>query len=243
MRQTLFAILVLSAPATAAKLKAPDGAPYCALQNTRPLFVSPMGEPFRGEPGKPYPSATWFAAADRNHDGAVDRAEMIADADRFFRTIDLNHDGRLTPEEIGRYESVVAPETALFEPRGRGMMPPDRQSRRAGESGYGGPMGAGRYSWLNIPAPVASADADVDRIVTAQEFAASAGRRFELLDPDGRGRLTLADLPKTPAQQAIEGPCKQRPKPRKPSNREPLRFDDPRDEDGPAPNGRERTPQ
>lgn len=199
----------LAVPA-AARDKLPDDAPMCAAPGTRPLFVSPMGEPFRAAAGAAYPSAAWFAAADRDRNGAIDRAEMIADADRFFRTLDSDHDGRLTPEEVIAYERDIAPEIALFGARWREQTQQERPRRaaRAGEGDYGGPLGAGRYAWLNIPQPVSSADADIDRVVSVREFAQSAGRRFDALDPAGRGRLTPAMLPKTPAQQAIEGPCR-----------------------------------
>jgi hypothetical protein len=55
---------------------------------------------------------------------------------------------------------------------------------------------------------VAAADQDVDRLVTAAEFAAAASQAFDSLDVLHRGTLVLADLPKTPQQQAIEGPCR-----------------------------------
>jgi hypothetical protein len=221
--------------------KLPDNAPYCALPGAAQTFVSPMGEPFRAPAGQPYPSAAWVAAADTNHDGAVDRQEFLADAQRFLRTIDLDHDGRLTPEEVIAYETHVAPEIALyrgrpapltFQPEARepgdrphedalpdlvGVVPPRRA--RNGESDYGGPMGAGRFTWLNIPEPVSGSDADIDRVVTAAEFAAAAGRRFDTLTA-GRGLLKLADLPKTPAQMSLEGPCVPRAIARKDDRRE-----------------------
>ncbi|WP_404714224.1 hypothetical protein [Sphingomonas sp. MMS24-J13] len=185
-----------------------------------------MGEPFRAAAGQPYPSAIWAAAADTNHDGAIDRTEFLADAQRFFRMLDTDHDGRLTPEEIAAYESNVAPEIALY--RGRRLPPlgserekgqrphedalpdllgvvPQRVSRND-DSDYGGPMGAGRFTWLNIPEPVSATDADIDRLVSAAEFAAAASRRYDTLTA-GRGMLKLADLPKTPAQMSLEGPC------------------------------------
>ena len=239
-RRTSAPILLLAAlpdPLIAADkaAKVPAGAPYCAVPGTRQTFVSPMGEPFRAAGGQPYPSAAWAAGADRDHDGAIDRQEFVADAQRFFRTLDKDHDGKLTPEEVTAYETEVAPEIALY--GGRAMItagqPGERpqggryeggfgdlvgvtpQPRvRNGESNYGGPMGAGRYAWLNIPEPVAAIDTDFDRLVDLGEFTAAASRRFDTLSA-GRGPLRLADLGKTPAQMSLEGPCTPRPKPRR----------------------------
>jgi Ca2+-binding EF-hand superfamily protein len=54
--------------------------------------------------------------------------------------------------------------------------------------------GAGRYGLLEIPEPVASADADFNRGVSAEEFRQAAIARFQLLDINHTGRLTLAQL-------------------------------------------------
>lgn len=239
LRRVAAPILLLCAlpgPVVAAKApRLPANAPYCAMPGTSQLFLSPMGEPFHAPSGQPYPSAKWLAGADSNRDGAVDRPEFRADAQRFFGALDRDHDGRLTPEEVVAYENEVAPEIALF--RGRPMLGvgqsgeqirgeryeggfgdlvgvvPQRRAR-SGESNYGGPMGAGRYSWLNIPEPVSASDADIDRVISAAEFAAAAGRRFDALAAE-RGALRLADLAKTPAQMSLEGPCVSRPRTRK----------------------------
>src|SRR5262245_36419223 len=64
-----------------------------------PLFVSPMGEPFRTGPDGAAPIQVWFAAADADHDGKLSRAEFIADAQRFFAVVDANHDGAATSVE------------------------------------------------------------------------------------------------------------------------------------------------
>ena len=227
----LLPLLALAATPASAKPRLPADAPYCAGPAVKPLFFSPMGEPFHAERGEPYPSRAWFTGADADHDGRVDRAEMVRDADRFFRKLDLDHDGRLTPDEVIAYERDVAPEIALYTRGGSRLRPPgdggnQSQRPRAGESGYSGPMGAGRYSWLNVPQPVASADFDVDRIVTAKEFAVAAGRRFDILRGTNDA-LTLAAMVATPQQAAIEGPCRPMPKPRRDRDRD----DD--DRDGP----------
>ncbi|WP_420138043.1 EF-hand domain-containing protein [Sphingomonas sp.] len=204
--------LLLAGSMAAAAPKPPRNAPLCAPPGTAPIFLSPMGEPFRAAAGQPYPSAQWFAQADTNKDGALSRDELVKDAMRFFQQLDSNKDGRLTPDEVGHYESVIAPETSLFSARPDGFYEERRkghQSDAVGRSAdYGGAMGAGRYAWLNIPEPVAAADADIDRVITATEFAAAADRAFTMLDVGNKGSLTLATLPRTPQQIAIEGPCR-----------------------------------
>jgi len=107
------------------------------------LFVSPAGEPFRAEPGLPYPSAVWFAQADGDHDGKIDRSEFNADFDRFFGVLDINRDQVIDPSEVTRYERDVLPEVttgdgSFGEPprRGRGGRPDG--GRPSGGPGDGG---------------------------------------------------------------------------------------------------------
>jgi hypothetical protein len=213
---TIWGVLVmLLAQATGAERpgKPPKDAPFCLAPGTRPLFVAPMGQLFRGEIGKPYPAAAWIAAADSNRDGRISREEMVADADRFFARLDGDGNGHLTPDEVARYEQEVAPEASLY----AGRREPEAGRRRGGlfsageTAGYAGPIGAGRFAWLNIPEPVAAADADVDRVVTAAEFREAAGRRFDMLAA-GAPLLAPASLPRTPQQAALEGPCRPAPK-------------------------------
>ncbi len=97
------------------------------------LFVSPAGQPFRAEPGTPYPSVTWFAQADTDHDGKIDRTEFSADFDRFFAILDINHDGAIDPPEIARYERDVLPEVAAGDGSFGGLGPGGRP--RGGRGG------------------------------------------------------------------------------------------------------------
>ena len=71
-------------------------------------------------------------------------------------------------------------------------------------------IGAGRYSFLNIPNPVASADDDVNRAVSGREFGAAAADRFRDLDTAQNKALTFAQLPRTPAQLAANLACLER---------------------------------
>ncbi len=175
-------------------------------------FMSPMGEPFFGRrPGEDGLSV-WFEQADGNHDGMLTIDELEQDAKRFFLTLDTDHDGEIDPDEITHYEDVIAPQVRTGpiatdasigdsrpQERGRGGRPP-RGGRHGGHGGafdFGGfddEAGAGRFGLLQIPEPVASADSNFNRGVSSDEFQHAAVSRFELLDINHTGRLTLAQL-------------------------------------------------
>jgi hypothetical protein len=197
------------------------------------IFISPAGQVFHALAGQPYPVARWFSQADRDHDGRITRQEFRADFEAFFGALDANHDGVIDGFELDDYEQKTAPEilSVLDRP---GVDPPsttdsdardDGQNggidelggarRRRGDPGADGGarnsaaklsvLGASAYSLMNVSEPVASADADFDGKVTLAEFLALADRRFDVLDPMGLGYLTLAGLPRTPDQVAVEG--------------------------------------
>ena len=173
-------------------------------------FISPMGEPFRSRTPTESPISRWFAQADRNRDGVLTADEMQADADRFFARLDSNLDGAIDPQEIKTYEWEIAPDVQVNsewkKPRGEvaakleptdDRLPDDIERKRHDwRDGYrpDGLQGAARYGLLNMPQPVASADADFNRLVTQQEFREAAATRFKLLDAQGQGRITLAEL-------------------------------------------------
>lgn len=182
------------------------------------LFISPSGEPFRGQDGL----AAWFAQADTDHDGSITLAEFQADAARFFRSLDTNGDGVIDSSEIQAYERNIAPEisandfdrpqteegqsvggrTASGGGRGRrggGGMGRGGARRGGGapnESGHGMTAleGASRYALINEPEPVANADTNLDSKVTLDEWRAATARRFQQLDKAKTGRLTLDGL-------------------------------------------------
>ena len=177
-------------------------------------FISPMGEPFRGRTRTDDTLALWFARADRDGDGALTSNEMQADAERFFVTLDANSDGEIDPEELVNYEWEVAPDVQLSaRTRPAPGDPPqtreqrccdadlaalddedDRSRRRSKRAKPGNLEGAARYGLLNLPEPVAAADADFNRGVSLQEFKLAAVERFQLLDATRQGRLTLNEL-------------------------------------------------
>jgi hypothetical protein len=170
-------------------------------------FISPMGEPFRANSVGDDPFARWFRQADRNQDGMLTTDEMQADAERFFKELDSNHDRQIDPEEITVYESEIAQEVQV---NSRWKRSPqalaesklndhgDRKRWRADKEidGYQirGLQGAARYGLLNIPEPVAGADADFNRSTTFAEFQRAAIQRFQLLDRKRLGHLSLEEL-------------------------------------------------
>lgn len=171
------------------------------------VFISPAGEPFRVPEGQAYPVADWFARADADHDGKLTEAEMVADFRRFAAKVDTNHDGVIDGTEVEFYETETVPEvhsgSFMYSSSGGGE----------GKGGGGGetqpangppadshPMGAGKFGLINLPEPITAMDVDISGRITRREVADAASYRFSLLDPQGKGSLTLADLPQTFAQ-------------------------------------------
>jgi hypothetical protein len=198
------------------------GPPRRPLPN---VFISLSGEPFRAEPGAPYPVVDWFARADSDHDGRLSKAEAQADALRFFDQLDENHDGVLDGLEVQDYEQKVAPEilpqiAGLHAGEGMDQSltfgdPNNTDNRPRGTRGGGlnarqptppqgiGVQGAAVYSLENTPEPVAAADAELNGRITRAEFAKAVDRRFDGLDKTGLGYLMLKALPRTPIQSEI----------------------------------------
>lgn len=182
------------------------------------LFISPCGEPYRGAPGEPYPVIFWFDQTDTNHDGAIDLAEFRADCQGFFQMLDLDRNGYLDGTEVGVYERTMIPDALHGErvgaltnmliliqfsgPTGR----PNETTRRQT------PIleGAAPFGLLGDSEPVASADGDLNGRITLAEFISAADRRFKRLDVNGDGKLTMAELPRTPADIAGTGRPKRR---------------------------------
>lgn len=194
-------------------------------------FISPMGEPFRAHSVTDDTLADWFQKADLNHDGVLTEAEMVADAERFFATLDTDHDGEIDPDELAHYEWEIAPDIQVMSrtqrvagqaaPRSRPGDSDDNPEHRRGRWKEGGEVdsslgigdtlqGAARYSLLNIPEPVAAADTDFNRSITLEEFKAAAIARFQLLDTAHQGRIALAQLEALPHAPSADNRRKKR---------------------------------
>ncbi|MEG3172726.1 EF-hand domain-containing protein [Sphingomonas sp. ZB1N12] len=180
------------------------------------LFISPMGEPFRASLKPGAARDLWFAGADTDGDGRITLAEFQHDAARFFGVLDRGKDGEIDPEDIAYYENVLVPEIRVAS-GGRGS----RSRSGGGERGRGGSgrsgsqgmqfgngdgkksaavvherIGAGRFGFFDLPEPVISADANLNRGIDAGEFAKAAATRFAALDRNRDGALTRGELPR-----------------------------------------------
>ncbi len=191
-------------------------------------FLSPMGEPFRSRTPDDDPFARWFHQADGDQDGMLTADEMRADAERFFAALDVDRDGRIDSEERMTYESKIAPEVQVNTDWKRTRQESAAEARSGDDSDRGnrrrrwsneidgyqldGLQGAARYGLLNLPEPVAGADANFDRFVSLDEFRRAASYRFQLLDRDRSGRLTLKNLEVLLPSRPKEGRHVKRPK-------------------------------
>jgi hypothetical protein len=173
------------------------------------LFISPMGEPFRGPDG----FGAWLAAADADHDGAVTLAEFRADAERFFKLLDTDGNGYIDGFEMQAYERERVPEigAVAIDEGGRGGRRRGGARQSGGEAGKAaagaatfkpaGRQGAARYSLVNIPQPVAQADEDWNGRIMPVEWDHAVTRRFALLDKENTGRLTRESLLAPPSDK------------------------------------------
>jgi hypothetical protein len=183
-------------------------------------ITTPNGEPLPtpplqgfDSPGCPPILATWFDRIDANHDGVVDKAEFMADAEVQFARMDLNHDGVVTPGTLAQYragfEGHEAPKP--FKPGysggygggdGSGDGSGEPRPVLVADAGSPGPGGGkksksltdlvqgGGYDPRIEPDLVMSADTSLRFQVTKKDFMDQAARRFAALDLDRSGRIT-----------------------------------------------------
>ena len=182
------------------------------VSSSSELFISPMGEPFRGASGAEQLRA-WYNIADADHNGSLSLTEMRADADRFYLSLNVNRDREIDPTELRAYEQAV-PEIRVGI-GGLGITSGNARSRRnrlSPEYAQAGSMvltplerdrvrrGAGLYGVLATPNPVASTDTNFNRGISAEEFARAARDRFVLLDANRDGLIRFEELPALPSR-------------------------------------------
>jgi hypothetical protein len=129
-------------------------------------------------PRQPDPEAAarrakaFWKNADANKDGVVDLKEYLAFHKKEFARLDTNGDGKLTPKEFAA-------------PRREGSRTKRPAEGRAGQG---------------IQKIFANADANGDGKLSRDEAPAQIGNRFDMIDSDGDGFITLQEI-----QQVMRG--------------------------------------
>jgi hypothetical protein len=193
------------------------------------LFISPHGEPFRGASGTPYPVVEWFHQANKKGDGKLDHDEFVADAAAFFKRLDINGDGALSPYEVRIYEKTMVPEIlggtvsvgmndgarlwlAQYQSPSAGINQPiDPAGDHPDETAPPHPKGldesgagASPYGFFQEPEPIMTADFNVNGLILRDNFLKVADMHFTALDEEQKGYLTLNSLPKTTVEKLLE---------------------------------------
>ena len=168
--------LVSSGPALGQSVFGADGPPN--------VFISPAGKPFRAKVGTPYPVVDWFKQADANGDGKIDRAEFVADALAFFKHLDRNGVGTISPQEVAYYEQRIAPEVlgmrVEIDNHGVAVSRP-RLWKTQGIPGGMGPSGTGSFRPGGATGPGGTVDPG------AADDGPETERRSRAYDASGKG--------------------------------------------------------
>ena len=135
--------------------------------------------------------ARWFRQADRNRDGMLTVDEMQADADRFFATLDADHNGEIEPEELIHYEWEIAPDIQVMSKRRPAPAEAKANPAKSGADERCRPGGRPQAS------PRAGRRASGRGALCApQHPRAGGGRRHQLRPRDFTGRVQAGgDLP------------------------------------------------
>lgn len=221
-KSALFLAPIFMAGTTWAQIAPPPKAPTTeeAVPSGRvagqSVFFSPSGEVFKSPLSEAYPTALWFSGADTDQDGALSREEFLADALRFFAVVDVDGNKIISSQENSRYEQELAPEILGFSPLVKQPTYRKRENDKATEpwtQAYQARIqGAAQFSLINEPQPIRAADRNFDFRVTEDEWIKATTARFNLLDRNKDGKLTLDELPKTPLQIGLEARAAERAK-------------------------------
>lgn len=195
---------------TGQPFRAPAGAPYPVAAWFAQVDADHAG--FIDRAKLRADATAYFKALDRDHDGAIDGAEIEA------------YEHEAAPEILGERRVLLGPPAgttgaAATGPSGGGRRGGGRGGRGGGwgggESGGQGQNGGYRnesaaldgaapFTLLGDAEPVAEADVNLDQHITLKEYLAAVDRAFTALDVNETGRLTLADLPQTAVQKAVQ---------------------------------------
>lgn len=169
--------------------------------------TTPNGEPLPtpplqgfDSPGCPPILSAWFDRIDTNHDGVIDKAEFMADAEIQFARMDLNHDGIVTPGTLAQYRAGFEGHERL-QPLKRGIGGSDEGAPVQVAQTFSAGKVKGPKSLVDLqqgggndprvePDSVMSADTSLRFQVTKKDFMDQAVHRFTRLDMNHDGRIT-----------------------------------------------------
>lgn len=122
-----------SAALAAAIFTSALGAAFAQTPPSGALFINPMGQPFRAEPGNSgAPILVWLAHADIDLDERIGRDEFVTEAMAFFAdALDANGDQSVIPLESTEFRRVYAPETLSMDTTPIAVAPSARQRRES----------------------------------------------------------------------------------------------------------------
>lgn len=135
----------------------------------------------------------WFQRIDANGSGTLEKAELVADADRMFAVFDLNHDGIITPAELTQaridqpFQPPMEKPSSRPSKRGPSVTPEGVDTNKGDINPYTGQRMPRLTATLD---PVMSADSNADFQVSREEFRAQAARKFDQYDTNRDGKVT-----------------------------------------------------
>jgi Ca2+-binding EF-hand superfamily protein len=187
----------------------------CAGHDKPTPTFSPNGEPLM-PPQWPVDCeeavGLWFDRLDASHTGKVSLAQLMADAERQYRKMDLRHDGKVTAEELSKYRlSVMGGHYLSISTPGQkntltGRDPDDDPNTSDLDRAFGDPTRHNKdddshkrvdaYAAMvtDQPDPVMTADTDLDGSVTWDEFRALVAQNFADFDKDHAGWVTKSEV-------------------------------------------------
>ncbi len=159
----------------------------------------------------------FFHILDINKDGVIDHREIFYYEHKIVPEVLGPSYGALrglgAPARIWRADYEVAQLGGGGAGGGIGGMggPPVTDGGGASKAPDGGRLGdhdaplvgAAAYGLLADPEPVQGSDIRIAGAITLADFKTRAAQRFDILDNEHKGYLTLAGLPETEAQQAL----------------------------------------
>ncbi len=183
------------AAASPGVLHAQSDQAFGALPDPGNVFISPCGRAFRARVGEPYPVADWFRMADIDGDGKLDKAEFMADAVAFFKILDRNADGVISPEEVSFYEQRLAPEVLgmKVEVHG-GVLTPMRPPLMTVQMGGMGGGGLGGMGGMTSVDPGGGGDTSSDSSSKSRPYDASGAGASPYSFFDEPEPVTAADI-------------------------------------------------